>query len=274
MKSRQLLRALLPWLMLAVLGCILLVFYMLSSALNDQDRSQVELDVRQIFTLDTRIDLDVMRLRHRQLQGYDSLSDSVGQVTGLLNELQDKFTKLGLPDALKPTIRAWEIQETSLEDFKRQNTVLVNSLYHFINLSRQLNSGRAEDIELLNSVTRDVLVFANEQQTEHISGLLANMERLETASRGWREPMSVRGALLAAHGRQIVNNHIPVQRLMLNVARNPFTQDLEQAYGEYVRTYNRMAAQAENYRRLMAIFSLIMVVSVVLIVLRLQYTTR
>ncbi|MDR3055982.1 MAG: EAL domain-containing protein [Zoogloeaceae bacterium] len=273
MKSKQFLRALLPWVMLTVLGCVLFVFYMLSSALSDKERTQVEMNMRQILMLDTRISLDVMRLRHRQLQGYDSLSDSVGQVSIMLNDLQDKFTELGLPDALKPTVRAWETKEMALEDFKRQNTVLVNSLYHFVNLSRQLHSGKAEDIDLLNSVIRDVLVFVNEQQTEDIPALLVSLDHLETASQG-RDPMSVRAGLLAAHGRQIVNNHIPVQRLMTNISRNPFTQDLEQAYGEYVRTYNRMSVQAENYRRLMAIFSLLMVISVVLIVLRLQYTAR
>ena len=274
MKSKQFLRALLPWLLLLVLGCILFIFYMLSSTLSDDDRTQVELDMRQILTLDTRINLDVMRLRHRQLQGYDSLSDSVAQVSVLLNGLQGKFAELGLPDTLNPAVRAWESKEMSLEDFKRQNTVLVNSLYHFVNLSRQLHTGATEDVSLLNTVTRDVLVFASEQQPEDIPALQANLERLEIASRSWHKPMSVSGALLAAHGSQIVNNHIPVQRLMLNVSRNPFTQNLEQAYGEYVRIYNRMAMQAENYRRLMAIFSLIMVISVVLIVLRLQYTAR
>jgi diguanylate cyclase (GGDEF)-like protein/PAS domain S-box-containing protein len=275
MSYRHILRALLPWLLLAVLGCVLFVFYMLSSALSDKDRGQVELDMRQILTLDTRINLDVMRLRHRQLQGYDSLADSVGQVTGLLNGLQQKFADLGLPDTLTPAIQAWETKEVSLEDFKRQNTVLVNSLYHFVNLSRQLHSHLGtENVRLLNAVTRDVLVFVNEQQKEDIPAILASLERLEADSRGWREPMSVRGALLAAHGRQIVNNHMPVQRLVLGIARNPFTQDLEQAYGEYVRTYNQMAAKAENYRRLMAIFSLLMVISVVLIVLRLQHAAR
>jgi diguanylate cyclase (GGDEF)-like protein/PAS domain S-box-containing protein len=275
MSYRHLLRALLPWLLLAVLGCILFVFYMLSSALSDKDRSQVELDMRQILTLDTRINLDVMRLRHRQLLGYDSLADSAGQVTGLLNALQQKFAELGLPDTLAPIARTWAAKEASLEDFKRQNTVLVNSLYHFVNLSRQLHSDLgAEDVRLLNAVTRDVLVFVNEQQKEDIPAILTSLDRLEAGSRGWREPMSVRGALLAAHGKQILNNHMPVQRLMLNISRNPFTQDLEQAYGEYIRTYNQMATRAENYRRLMAIFSLLMVVSVVLIVLRLQHTAR
>ncbi|GHU33003.1 hypothetical protein AGMMS50256_24120 [Betaproteobacteria bacterium] len=274
MKSRQFLRALLPWLMLVTLGCILLVFYMLSSSLSDEENRLVDQDMRQILALDTRINLEVMRLRHRQLQDYDSLSDSVGQVTGLLGGLQNKFAELGLPDALKPTVLVWETKESLLEDFKRQNTVLANSLYHFVNLSRQLHTGEAKDAGLLNAVVRDVLMFVNEQQTEDIPVLLTSLESLETASRSWGEPMSARGALLAAHGRQIVNNHIPVLRLMRNLARTTFIQNIEQAYGEYVRAHDRMGARAEIYRRLMAIFSLIMVISVVLIVLRLQYTVR
>jgi diguanylate cyclase (GGDEF)-like protein/PAS domain S-box-containing protein len=274
MKSRQFLRALLPWLMLVALVCILLVFYMLSSTLSDKDRSQAELDVRQMLTLDTRINLDMMCLHHLQLRSYDSLADSVAQVTSLLHGLQDKFTRLGLPDALKSAVLVWEAKETLLEDFKRQNTVFVNSLNHFVNLSRQLHASKVRDAGLLNAVTRDVLVFVNEQQTEDIPTLLASLGHLETASQEWPELLSALGALLAAHGRQIVNNHIPVQHLMRDVERNSFTRDLEQAYGEYVRTDDRISAQAENYRRLMAIFSLLMVISVVLIVLRLQYMAR
>jgi PAS domain S-box-containing protein len=152
--------------------------------------------------------------------------------------------------------------------------VLVNSLYHFVNLSRQLHASRAGNSDLLNAITRDVLVFVNEQQTEEIPAILAHLEQLDALSKTWSGMTATRGSLLAAHARQIVNNHLPVQHLMLSISRSHFAQDLELAYGEYMRVYNQAFVQAEYYRRLMAIFSLIMVVTVVLIMLRLQYTAR
>jgi diguanylate cyclase (GGDEF)-like protein/PAS domain S-box-containing protein len=274
MNLKPIWRTLLPWLLLVLLGCILFVFYIQSSVLDDKARGQVELDMRQILALDTRINLDVLRLRHRQLQGYDSLADSAAQVTNLLQGLQTQFEQMGLPEILASTRQAWRSKETALDDFKRQNTVLVNSLYHFINLSRQIHATEVGDVDLLNTITRDVLVFVNEQQTEEIPAILAHLEQLDRSSKTWSGEMATRGSLLAAHARQIVNNHLPVQRLMFSISRNHFTQDLELAYGAYVRAYNQAAVQAEHYRRLMAIFSLIMVVAVVLIMLRLQYTAR
>ncbi|MDR2625740.1 MAG: EAL domain-containing protein [Zoogloeaceae bacterium] len=274
MRLKPVWRTLLPWLLLAVLGGVLFMFYIQSSVVDDKARSQVELDMRQILALDTRINLDVLRLRHRQLQGYDSLANSALQVTNLLQGLQRQFERMGRPEALASARQAWLAKETALDDFKRQNTVLVNSLYHFVNLSRQLQTTKEGSVDLLNAITRDVLVFVNEQQTEEIPAIFAHLEQLEAMSKTWSGMAATRGSLLAAHARQIVNNHLPVQRLMLSISRNHFTQDLELAYGEYIRAYNQATVQAEYYRRLMAIFSLLMVVAVVLIVLRLQYTAR
>jgi diguanylate cyclase (GGDEF)-like protein/PAS domain S-box-containing protein len=263
-----------PWLLLVVLGGALFMFYIQSSVIDDKARDRVELDMRHVLALDTRINLDVLRLRHRQLQGYDTLANSTLQVTNLLQGLQTQFERMGRPEALASALQAWRVKEMALDDFKRQNTVLVNSLYHFVNLSRQLQTAKMGSVDLLNAITRDVLVFVNEQQTEEIPAIFAHLDQLEAVSKTWPDEESMRGTLLAAHARQIVNNHLPVQRLMLAISRNHFTQDMELAYGEYIRAYNQAAVRAEYYRQLMAVFSLIMVVAVVLIMLRLQYTAR
>ncbi|MDR2638174.1 MAG: EAL domain-containing protein [Zoogloeaceae bacterium] len=271
MKMKPLLRSLFPWLLLAVLGCVLFVLNFLSRSLNDDERNQMELEVRQILTLDTRINLDVLRLRHRQLLGYDSLSNSSEQVDRLLARMQASFVRMGLPDTLKASRESWKNKELALDDFKRQNTVLVNSLYHFVNLSRALQDGGSGGASVASAVTRDVLIFVNEQNAERIPAIIDNLNRLEAGSAAWGN-LSTQALLLSAHGRQIVNNHLPVQRLMQGMTNNSFPQDIERAYGEYIKAYSQRMFRAEEYRRLMAIFSLLMVASVVLIMLRLQQT--
>ncbi|MDD3482483.1 EAL domain-containing protein [Azovibrio restrictus] len=278
MKLPATLRPLVPWLLLAVLAGVLISLYALSTRIADNDRVQVELNVRQAMTLDTRINLDVLRLRHRQLLDYDSLSLSANQVDELLARLQVDFERLGLSEALHPAREEWGRKQQALDDFRRQNAVLVNSLYHFVNLTTQLHSdwdaGARVPVALLNSVTRDVLIFVNEQQTKDIFLTLAGLNRLEVESRSWPEPAATQGRLLAAHGKVIVNNHLPVQNLMHTISRSTFPQDMEQAYAEYSRVYARAAAEAEHYRRLMAIFALFMIAAVVLIMLRLRHTAR
>lgn len=278
MKIGTPLRNLLPWLLLVFLAVVLISLYALSARINDGDRVHVELKVRQATTLDTRINLDALRLRHRQLLDYDSLASGSNQVESLLGALQVDFASLGLPDALVATRESWSRKQQALEDFKRQNAVLVNSLYHFVNLTTQLHAdwdaNSPVPVELLNSVSRDVLIFVNEQQTKDILMTLAGLNRLEAESTRWLEPAATQARLLAAHGKLIVNNYLPVQNLMHGISRSSFPDDLERAYGEYARVYAQAAARSEHYRRLMAIFALFMIAAVALIMLRLRHTAH
>ncbi|MDR1849339.1 MAG: EAL domain-containing protein [Zoogloeaceae bacterium] len=271
---RPLFQALLPWLLLAILGSILLVLNILSRSVNENERNRVEQDIRQIETLDTRINFDVLRLHHRQLLAYDSLSASAEQIDTLLGELQNSFAYMNLPDALKGSRESWQRKNVLLDDFRRQNTVLANSLSHFINLSRQLytsQSGNPRDT--ISTLTRDMLIFVNEQDAKEIPVILEKLNQLEK-NRAVFGNRAVTAQLFAAHGKQILNNHLPVQRQIQGISRNTFPQDIARAYGSYLKTYGEVLARAENYRRMMAAFSLLMVTCVVLIMLRLQQTAR
>ncbi|MDR3323996.1 MAG: EAL domain-containing protein [Zoogloeaceae bacterium] len=272
------LRSFLPWFLLLVLGGTLIVLYHLSSRVSDHDRIQVESKVRQMQALDTDINLDVLRLRYRQLRHYDSVAGSTRQMESLLDSLQKDFEKLDLHSALSRAQNEWSFKQTGVEDFKRQNSVLVNSLFHFVNLADQmsssLNAGASGPLPaaLVHSVTEDVLIFVNGQQTRNAAPILEKLKQLEAQSVGKAEPFATRGWLMAAHGRLIVNNHQPVQVLMRRISSSVFSAELEQAYNEYISAYNQASAEAENYRRLMAIFSFMMIVTVMLMILRLRQT--
>ena len=276
--KRPALRGTLPWLVLAGFAVVLAFLYALSSRISEADRTRVELNLRQAEALNTRIDLDVLRLRHRQLLDYDSLSAAAGEIDDLLAALQSDFAALGLPETLTPAREEWRRKSLSLDDFKRQNSVLVNSLYHFINLTTRLHSdfdARTQlPVSLLNAVARDVLIFVSAQQAKDLYMTLAGLNRLEDESRHWPEPAATQARLLAAHGKLIVNNHLPVQNLMQAISRSAFPVELERAYGEYARAHARAAATAEQYRRLMAVFALFMIAATALIMLRLQHTAR
>jgi diguanylate cyclase (GGDEF)-like protein/PAS domain S-box-containing protein len=255
------------WILLCVLGGVLAVLYVLSSRVNDGDRVGAELKVRQMLTLDTGINLDILRLRYRQLRHYDNVSSSARQVEVLLERLQDDFEKLEIGHALDVANREWVIKQQGMEDFKRQNSVLVNSIYHFINLTEQINAGghdraRLASDPLFRNITQSVLIFINEQQAQDISPVLAAIGQLEEISAREGSPAS-QGLLLAQHGRQIINNHPPVQVLMRNISRSSFPAELERAYGEYVKKHHQMSLEAESYRQWMAVFALLMVLTVI-----------
>jgi diguanylate cyclase (GGDEF)-like protein/PAS domain S-box-containing protein len=257
------------WMLLCVLGGILVILYVLSSRVNDGDRVSVELKVRQMLTLDTGINLDILRLRYRQLRDYDNVSTAAQQVEILLEDLHDDFRKLEIGHALDIASREWIVKQQDIEDFKRQNSVLVNSIYHFISLTEQIDTrlenerSRPTYEPLFRAITQNVLIFINEQQAQEIAPVLSAIGQLEELAARDGGPQASQGQLLARHGRQIINNHPPVQVLMRNISRSNFPLELERAYGEYVKRHHQMSLEAEFYRQWMAIFTLLMVLTVI-----------
>ncbi|MDR0233354.1 MAG: PAS domain S-box protein, partial [Zoogloeaceae bacterium] len=265
---------LLPWLLLVVLGGILLILNNLSGSLNESERNRVEQRIHQIQILDTQINFDVLRLRYRQLLTYDSLGVSSGQIEHLLAQLNDSFAGMEIPEALKDSHESWQNKTFLLDDFRRQNTVLNNSIYHFINLSRQLQTSKDARLkDSVSAITRDMLVFVNENNVLDAPVILNELSQLENMSSGLSEH-AVQAQLFAAHGKQIVENLLPVAGQMLGISYSGFSLSLEDAYTAYTRIYSQKLAQAEKFRRLMALFSFLMVASVVTIMWRLQQTAQ
>ncbi|MDR3347798.1 MAG: EAL domain-containing protein [Helicobacteraceae bacterium] len=274
MTLKAALRFLLPWILLGVLGGILFILYALSTNLGNADRNRTELIVRQTLAHNTQIDFDVLRLRHRQLLGYDSITATANRVATLIDRLDEEFAMLGQSRRLDRAKKQWQEKMEKLDDFKRQNSVLVNSLYHFINIVNQFQargSAIADDRRLLiNAAIRNVLIFVSEQQSMTHDRALESINRLESSQSKWQGADGALSKLLAAHGHKILDNHLPVQELLRQMADNSFVQEIGDAYAAYLSEYALNAAKAERYRRLMAIFALIMIIAAMAIVLRLQ----
>ena len=272
---RLTMKFLFPWVLMGVLGAILFVLYMLSTNLSGVDRKRVEMDVRQMLALNTRIDLDVLRLRHRQLLDYDSITTASRKIEFMLERLEDDLAKMGLEEPLAGAKEAWQSKALKLDDFKRQNSVLVNSQYHFINLSNQVQASQSsvpEHRQLINAAIRSVLIFVSDQHASELENARHTIERLEKASKSWNKKDAALAALMVAHSKKILDNHMPVWRMMQTMSRNSFSQEVAKAYGDYLSADKLEAAKAENYRRLMTVFSLLMIVAVMAIVIRLQQT--
>ncbi|MDR0996805.1 MAG: EAL domain-containing protein [Zoogloeaceae bacterium] len=277
MKPLVVLRASLPWLLFLLLGGALALLYVRSAQVSDAARIAAELDVRQATALDTRINLDVMRLRHRKLLNYDSLAAAERRVQGILGALDKSFASAGLAEALKPAKTAWVEKEKAIDAFRRQNSVLVNSIYHFVNLSSELHEFAMQGqnrlpLARINAATRNVLVFINDAQTSSLPRMLAELDQLEEDAATWPGKLSALGQLMARHGRMIVALHPPVQRLMSAIADPVFSDKLETAYRHFAAKNAEAVAQAERYRQMMAFLALGMIGIILLIFFRLKRT--
>ncbi|MDR0747209.1 MAG: EAL domain-containing protein, partial [Helicobacteraceae bacterium] len=278
-KLTRTIKFLLPWILMSVLGAILFILYLLSANINSGDRNKVDLNIRQALALNTQTELDVLRLRYRQILNYDSLTTASAMIDELLDSLNDEFAKLDLEYALVKPIEHWRTKSVNIEDFKRQNSVLVNSLYHFTNLIDRLQTdenmnGKESIRRSVNAVERAVLVYLNEQRAPLVEEASRSIWALEKLSARQTGEFGAQLQLLTAHAKKIVENHLPVWSLIAEMNRNAFALELTNAYTEYIETHSVLARKAESYRRLMAIFSLLMILTVMAIVLRLQQTAQ
>lgn len=271
-----LMRRFLPQVGLVLLSVILIVLYVLSSRIDSTNRISVELKIRRTLALDTDLNLDMLRLRYRLLLHYDNITEKSRQIDRVLESLQPEFQKLNLEYALQRVSNEWMRKQTSLEDFKRMNSVLVNSQFHFVNLDNQISHElEAKKLHSANfdDTSRSVLVFLNGQSFQSNEALLGSLEELGKNTQGWPSALNVKKQLLVEHGKQIVHMHPSVQMLMRRIANSEFPDYLERAYAEYIDVYNHRVAMAETYRKLMAVFALFMIGIIVLIAVRLRRTS-
>jgi len=266
----------LPLGVLIFLSGVLIVLYILSSSIDSADRTSVELKIRQIVALDTDLNLDTLRLRYRLLLNYDNIADKSRKIDHTLDSLRPEFRKLRLEHTLQQVINEWGRKQTSLEDFKRQNSVLVNSQFHFVNLDNQISralEAKKTYFAHFDETSRSLLVFISGQPLQSNEALLSDLDRLGKDTHGWPSELNEQRQILIAHGKQIVNTRPQVQTLIRRVANSEFPDYLERAYAEYMDVYNHRISLAETYRQLMAVFALLMIGIIVLIAIRLRKTS-
>ncbi|MDR0664157.1 MAG: EAL domain-containing protein [Helicobacteraceae bacterium] len=276
MKLKLTLRFLFPWILTSVLGSILLALYLLSEGVGEDNKA--ELDIRSAVALSAEINLDMLRLRYRQLFNYDSLARASLEIEETLDRLEREFDRLGVKGLLAKTREEWKIRESELDDFKRQNSVLGNSIYHFINLSNQLlaagSTRTRENRAVIASAAQAVLIYISDQQNARRDIALNALNRLEAEAKNWNGEDGTLARLLFVHGGLILANHAPVRQSMQNMSLNKFVEELSAAYASYLSARERALEKADGYRKLITIFSLLMIMTVIAIILRLQQTAE
>jgi diguanylate cyclase (GGDEF)-like protein/PAS domain S-box-containing protein len=267
------------WALAVGLSAIVVALYLLSSHVSELEKIQVELNVREIISLDTRLGLDALRLRHNQLQNYDSLSAATRDIDDRLAQLDAPFQKMGLGDELPPLLAAWDKKKANLDEFKRHNSILTNSFQSFVNLLASLQSyfdhtSPNPIAPTLSRVARDVLVFTNQRDAGNLFALVAGLRQLDNLAASLPTEQQTELRLLVAHGEIIVNNHQLVAVQLDSQAEIPFAELIENAYRKYAEHHNAAVREAEKYRQLMAAFSLLLVITLATILLKLRLASH
>lgn len=268
------LTALLAFLVAAVLG-----LFALSSQVSEIDHAEVELLFREMGNLDTRINHDTLRLRHRQLLHFDSITAAASRVDELIQDLAPPFRKLGVTDDLAQLEAAWRLKAQELELFKQHNSVLSNSYFHFIALTTSLE----DDIYRRDfkppstrfySVTRDTLVFLNQKESGNLLALRAALGQLRGEIPQWPAETHASLDLLVRHGEQLLNLHPQVMALLDRMGESEFSQRIDSTYRAYNSRYGVVAERSTLFRVLLAFLALGLALTMLYTLLRLQRTVQ
>lgn len=272
-------KALAPWLLAGVLIGLVVWFNHQATRVVTSDYLQLEGDAKDILALDTRVNLDALRLRERQLLNYDSLTQASRNITEVLGKLEGGFQTPGLRPVYQRLTEAWDHKQAYLEDFKRYNAVFVTAHEHFVNLASRLS---AADSQLslpdqggsIARFTQDILVFVDGRATAVPAELSRRCKALPQLAEK-QNPKT--HAILGAMGRhcELLLGYQPQAQYYLDRVLDPtFSEKIHQAHQTLEANYEAQTREARIYHQLTVLLTVILIAWVATILRRLQSSTQ
>jgi len=103
-----------PWLLVLILTVILVGLFQRSTGADVAEQARVEALVHEIVALDARLNQDLLKLRHRQLQDYDAVAAADERISALLQRLQAELQRHG-SEAMTPVLALWQEKREGLD---------------------------------------------------------------------------------------------------------------------------------------------------------------
>ena len=191
----------------------LLIFFFYKSISSSNPLDDILAVTSEIKSLQVKLHRDILRYRNNRIQQYDTLNESIHQISSLnenlippssayVNEHNELEKKLAI---LKNSI----VQQAGLiEEFKTNNSVLQNSLYEYTRLNTEIqadsnvNSNNAASTAQLGKLSNLLLEYSQKPEHETALKIYPVLDKLNI------RPDS-RLNTLASHGRIIIEK-IPV----------------------------------------------------------------
>jgi len=251
---------------------LLIVLYRLGSAISDEGRHRVENYTNELAALDLTINLNLMKLQHRQKLDYDGLVNASQRIGELLDLTEQEFDQFQLKEALAPVRQSWQQKSDNIDAFKRMNSIFSTSQYHFVNLAEELS--QKQDSLKLSQVSRRLHAFLMQGGNEDLPLLVGSIYQLDREIDKWPESTRKTGKLLVAHGTLILGQYRQIQQVSRDLLDSPFTATVAAAHRVYNEAHQRADSTAANYRKAMAGFALLLVGIAILALFRLGQSTR
>jgi PAS domain S-box-containing protein len=248
---------------------LLLVILWVKSLSIDVDRhNQYLAHLRQMQTLDARINQNILQARDGLLNNYDPIVNDLAQLKKLQTELKQTPGFIGseshkeLNHLLQKHIDIWQQKEEAILKFQSQNAVLINSLTYFpISITDIVakNTTTSTLANQLNTLLRDILLFnlstdktLSTQIEREIQRVLADL----TPASDETIKMAVAHAQIILDRRALVNDSVVI------VMASPTAQSSEDLALAYNHRYQQAIDKNNNYRLWFYLLSVLLLVGV------------
>jgi diguanylate cyclase (GGDEF)-like protein/PAS domain S-box-containing protein len=256
------------WMLAATALFLVGWLYRFGNHVEYADLYRVEINIKELNSLEIGRNLDVLKLLQRLKSDYDYLAVSDRQAHEYFDDLEAEFNRHGVTASLRAVHQAWEVKQMQLERFKGFNAILANSQKHFVNLVEQLGDLRSSP--LLDETTRGLLVFLSESRAEDVPALTRKLTLLSEEIGRWPDNKKASGRLLVAHGMMLLTYQMRVSQLAHAVLSSPVQQHLNDAYRSFNEVFVEEDRIAGIYRAFLAALSLLLIGGIVLAVLGLR----
>ncbi len=255
--------------LLPVVLLALVILWVKSLSIDNERHNRYLADLRQMQTLDARIDRNILQERDGLLNNYDPIVNDLAQIQQLQTSLQqppsfvDGDSRQELDRLLQTQRQLWQQKEESILKFQSQNAVLINSQTYFpsaiADLVAKTTTSPAQK-DRLNQLLRDVLLFNLTTNKTLATKLERDIPQIVAEAASTPEGTAIKMAL--AHAQIILNKRGRVDNLVRSVNELPTAQRSENLALAYNLRYQAAIDTTNNYRLWFYLLSLLLLVGI------------
>jgi PAS domain-containing protein len=256
--------------LLPVVLVVLAILWFKSIAIDNDRHNQYLAHLRQIQTLDARIDRNVLQARDGLLNNYDPIVNDLAQLKQLQTDLRqtpsfvDEESRQELDRLLQTHISIWRHKEDSILRFQSQNAVLINSLTYFpIAIADVVAKNTTSPIlkDRLNNLLRDILLFNIDTNNNTLAVKIDRQIReVSPALTPTTEGNAIK--MVLTHARIIFNRRALVNDSVETAIELPTAESSEKLALAYNLRYQQAIDNTNNYRLWFYLLSIALLVGV------------
>jgi PAS domain S-box-containing protein len=256
---------------------VLVILWIKSLTIDNERHNRYLADLRQMQTLDARIDRNILQARDGLLNNYDPIVNDLAQIQQLQAALQhppsfvDGDSRQELVGGafqngnrlLQTQMDIWQQKEESILKFQSQNAVLSNSLSYFPLAISDLVAKTTTAPALknrLNNLLRDILLFNLSTDRTLATQIEREISQLVAGATPTTDGTAIKMAL--AHAQIILNKRDQVDESVRSVIELPTTQRSENLALAYNLRYQQAIDTTNNYRLWFYLVSLLLLAGI------------